>query len=399
MLFLMKKRRSSSWTLGIQRAVTTALFTICIWTNVSAQIDVGLIDKADSLLKKGDFEGVLSIGVLLTESENPLIKGGGFQMMGQAYGYLEKDSLALVNFHKAERLLKNDSYLLGTKAQFFLEKYELDSALNNSVKALKYLTAYNDSLHISGLLLYAGFALKFKERYKEAEQVLLQSLKFDTTNWKTYHQLGHVYLFTKEYQKSLIYCDSARAKGGNDVRLEFVRATSLYLTGEVKRGIEIADSIRSDLSVAVSANLLLGEIYMSIDSAAVALGYFEESLKIAPNDVAALNNVAFANMSLKNYREAIVYFDKCIKIDPDFVFAYNNKASCLFHLGLHQEALRNCDKSLQLDPENSWAYANRAKIYFALGMSSMACGDLEKAESLDYPEVGELEELKKKCDH
>ncbi|GAB5524992.1 MAG: hypothetical protein Roseis2KO_28640 [Roseivirga sp.] len=393
----MKKGWRGCWAHVIKRGITTTVFVFCIWTTVSAQIDLGLIDKADSLLRSGDYEGYLHIGVLLTESENPLIKGGGFQMMAQAYGYLKKDSLALVTFHKAERLLKNDSYLLGAKAQFFLERYELDSALNNSVKALESLRAYDDSLHISDLLFDTGFALKLQEQYKEAEQVLLQSLEFDTTNWSIYHQLGHVYLYTKEYQKSLAYCDAARAKGGKNSDLEYVRATALYLTGDVKRGIEIADSIRSDTSMTFVATLLLGEIYQSVDSAEVAIDYYKKGLELEPENIASLNNIAFINMYRGRYEEAMEYFDKCISIDPDFAFAYNNKALCLYNLGLHQEALRNCDKSLQLDPENAWAYANRTKIYFALSMSSMGCRDIEKAESLEYPEAEELEELKKKC--
>ncbi len=395
----MNDSKECFWICGLQRFSFVVVFTFCLWTGTSAQTIVDLIDKADTLLKAGDYQGYLAIGMHFAKSDTLVLSGIGLQMMAQAYGYLEKDSLALANFNEAHKILKNDSYLLGTKARFFLNNYELDSALNNYSLALINLKSYDDSLHVSGLLLDLGIILKKKRQYDDAIQTLSESIRYDSSNFRPYYHLGEVYLYKNDYKKSVIFCDLAKSRGGNSVDLKYVEASSLSLLGDNRQAIEIARSILSDTSIALSTNLLLGEIYLSIDSAQMAISHFRDALMIDPDNVGALNNIAFVNMNLGHFKEAIEYFDKCIKVDPDFAFAYNNKAFCQYSLGLHQEALRNCNKSLEIDSENSWAYVNRAKIYFALSMSSRGCIDLKKARSMNYPKKEELLELEKKCDN
>ena len=64
--------------------------------------------------------------------------------------------------------------------------------------------------------------------------------------------------------------------------------------------------------------------------------WFDEALKIEPDDATSLNNQGKARYSLGKYNEAIEWYDKALKIDPKHVNALNNKGAAFDKLGQYQ---------------------------------------------------------------
>jgi tetratricopeptide (TPR) repeat protein len=93
-----------------------------------------------------------------------------------------------------------------------------------------------------------------------------------------------------------------------------------------------------------------------------ALQYYDKTLEIDPNYVAALNNKAILLKDFKRYEEAIQYFDKALAIEPSNVYTLNSKAITLYYLQKYDEALQYFDKILVIDPTDVKALNNQANI-------------------------------------
>jgi len=92
-----------------------------------------------------------------------------------------------------------------------------------------------------------------------------------------------------------------------------------------------------------------------------AISYYDQTLKLNPKNIHALNNKGSALASLGNYQEALSYYDKALEIDPQYVIALNNKGNALASLGNYQEALSYYDKALEIDPQYVIALNNKEK--------------------------------------
>ncbi|MBI3642294.1 MAG: tetratricopeptide repeat protein [Thaumarchaeota archaeon] len=89
------------------------------------------------------------------------------------------------------------------------------------------------------------------------------------------------------------------------------------------------------------------------------LSFYDQALKIDPNNKAALDNKGVALGNLDRFDEALSYFDKVLKIDPNHIDALNNKGAALIKLGKFDEALSYFDKVLKIDSNNLIALSNK----------------------------------------
>ena len=93
-----------------------------------------------------------------------------------------------------------------------------------------------------------------------------------------------------------------------------------------------------------------------------AISYFDQVLKIDPNNTNALINKGVALGNLQNFTGAISYFDQVLKINPNNIDALNNKGAALIKEDKFDEANSIFDKVLKIDPKNSIALSNKKVI-------------------------------------
>ena len=86
------------------------------------------------------------------------------------------------------------------------------------------------------------------------------------------------------------------------------------------------------------------------------------SLPAAPKAVEYFNSgtAAYQNGS---YNEAIYYFNQSIKLDPNDALAYSWRGSAYSNLGEMNEALADFNQSIKLDPSNAMTYEWRGVTY------------------------------------
>lgn len=118
-------------------------------------------------------------------------------------------------------------------------------------------------------------------------------------------------------------------------------------------------------------------LFLSIDRKDDALLFIRESIKITPNNIAALLNEGFILEKMDDLKGSNRCYDNILKLDDKNKFALNNKASNLKRLGDFKNALNIIDKALEIDGNFTIAINNRALILDDLGKAEDALDFLE----------------------
>ena len=103
---------------------------------------------------------------------------------------------------------------------------------------------------------------------------------------------------------------------------------------------------------------LIGTAYLQKNNFIHAITYFEKTINLDRNYVAAYNNLGGALQNLKKYEKAIDIYKKLLLIKPNFSDGYNNIGTCLAHLKDYKNASRHFEKAISLNPKDYVAYNN-----------------------------------------
>ena len=109
----------------------------------------------------------------------------------------------------------------------------------------------------------------------------------------------------------------------------------------------------------------------------------ETILKIAPDNMDALNYMGMMLIGMDKYAEGIKYFNRVIKMNPGDKEALNNKAIALHYLGRDGDALKCVDSAIALDKRYPDAFINKAVILHAMGKVEESKAILAKGRALE----------------
>lgn len=124
-----------------------------------------------------------------------------------------------------------------------------------------------------------------------------------------------------------------------------------------------------------------------------AISTYLRVIRIYPQFVEALNNLALDYAALNQFDKAFSFFEKALSLRPDFVEAYLNKAVLLTRLRRYEEAIRLLNQSLLVKPNYSDAMASLGFIYASLKDFSRAQDFSDKAIALNPHDVKALNNL------
>lgn len=148
---------------------------------------------------------------------------------------------------------------------------------------------------------------------------------------------------------------------------------------------EVADIIKKkiinlkcvDLNIKSLIYQQICGLFLSIDRKEDALLFIGESLKITPNNVAALLNKGFVFEKLDGLEESTKCYDDVLRIDEHNKFALNNKAHNLRRKGDLENSLDLVNEALDLDPNFTIAINTKTSILSSLGKTEEALDFLE----------------------
>lgn len=230
-------------------------------------------------------------------------------------------------------------------------------------------------------------------------------------------------LETQKYEQAIEYISAAIETMPDSVELYEVRGFVLEALGRYQESIQdynmAIDKVK-DPEFKSGLLAVRAGVKSRIRDYKGAYNDCTESLKINPNNLAALNNIAavcdevgkpeetlkylhqiiaidstyipaYVNIGFKyqvmnKHEEAIAYFDKIVDLSPNEPLAYSNRSFSKLKIGKLKEALLDIDKSIALYPTNAYAYKVRALIKIEKKQVEAACEDLLTAQKLGYLE-------------
>ncbi|WP_353931518.1 tetratricopeptide repeat protein [Okeanomitos corallinicola TIOX110] len=122
------------------------------------------------------------------------------------------------------------------------------------------------------------------------------------------------------------------------------------------------------------ANLIfeLGNLLYSAEEYETAITFYEQELKIKPDDNYAWYNRGNSLLILGRNEEAILSYDQALKIRPNDNYAWHNRGNALQNLGRNEEAISCYDKSLEIQPNYSYCWYYRGNALRNLGRNEEA---------------------------
>lgn len=225
--------------------------------------------------------------------------------------------------------------------------------------------------------------------YNDGQQ-LLQIIKYGILP-KDYRKANDFYRAKKYSEAGFLY-EKLINQGTKDSTI-FQLAISAFLMAEE---LQLAENLIINYSTKYKKNsdtlTNIGVIYSKNGKANKSIDFYNEALKINPQNVYALNNRGFQRNLNKEFKAAINDFNKVIELESNFAYAFSNRGYAKIKIGLEEEGLLDILKSIELDKENSYAFRNLGIYYICKKDRANALKNLEIALKLDEttPQIQEL---------
>lgn len=113
-----------------------------------------------------------------------------------------------------------------------------------------------------------------------------------------------------------------------------------------------------------------------------AVGFFDDYIKVATNDVRGYNYRGLSYMALKNYQRAVEDFTSILTINTTSPEGYTNRGYAYLLMGNTSSSLNDFANSIQYAPAYIEAYIGKSRTNTALGDFSNAMKNLNMAQGI-----------------
>jgi tetratricopeptide (TPR) repeat protein len=229
---------------------------------------------------------------------------------------------------------------------------------------------------------------------------------------------AQVLLSKGKYQNALKYLNLAERIELNNPDIHLMKGSAWLVIGDDKeaeksfeKAIKYSGSDQDDILYHIGAS------YVQTGEVEKAVGFFEQSLSINPENELALYDLGFFSDQEGEYQKSIEYYNRYLDIDPfnfsiwfnlgisynkagqyenaieayEFALALNdefdqslfNIANAYANAGKYYEAVKKYDEYLKRDPDNDDAYCYIGECYLNLEDHKKAVKNYQKAIALN----------------
>ena len=117
---------------------------------------------------------------------------------------------------------------------------------------------------------------------------------------------------------------------------------------------------------------LIGSAFFQAGDIENAIVNFESSIKLLPDNIAALNNLGNSLKKITNYKLAKNYYTRALKISPNYINSLVGYANLKVLMQDSEGAIEMFNKALTLNPDLYLVHFNLATTYLTLNIKDLA---------------------------
>ena len=271
---------------------------------------------------------------------------------------IEKNNMGVHHF------LNNDFKSAEDYYKEALDKDERNtSALNNigllyhqEGKFEKAVEYFNKALAIDPKDTYylnLANSLVYLDKYVEAEDNYMKSLKINPNNENSKISLAKFYEFTRNVGKATVIWENL-VNTSNKESFKISLARNYMALGNFKNALSL---LSYTISINESALVLsyIGVCEFNLKNYGLAETAFKKSLSLEPNNYKTRHYLAINYLSKGDYANSIKELKILIKWNPKDIKVKLDKATICLNIKKYREALDEIHGVLELDPENKKA--------------------------------------------
>lgn len=279
------------------------------------------------------------------------------------------DEFDLQNFRPAPLKLTNDItaydyYLQGLERLYRPSAHEsVDEAIQGFSTALIHDPKF--ALANTGLCYayWKKYILTNSVRWlNDAERHCLLALAQDGAAAKTYTAIGTIYRDTGRYQEAIEYLEKARNLDQDDVDAAMALA-SVYARNKEE---QLAEKLYQETIAHAPENWIgyngYGYFLMHQGRYDDAIANYKKVLKLIPDNLLALNNIAVNYMYKDEFNEAAQSLANAARIEPSGSI-FGNTGNMYYFSGEYKKSVDMFKRALRLEPENYEWMVNIADAY------------------------------------
>jgi len=289
-----------------------------------------------------------------------------------------KDAISCYN--SSLNIDKNYSEALNLKKEA-LKKYGDEFVKNGNYKegiscydeALKIDSSYKDGLNgKKEALKKQGDEFIKQENYKEGFSCYDKALTIDASykdglnaKKEALKKIADKELLqNKNYTEALNYY---REKLNIDIGSSlYFKAIMSYKSGKYDKALEYFNEALKIDPEDIDSLTGKGMVLLKQQNIKGSIDCFNRVLKINEKDVRALYYKGLALYYDEKYEEAIKYYEEVLKINPKYADAWNGKGFLLFNNGNYEEALKCYNKALEIEPQKSITLMNIGNTMYGM---------------------------------
>ncbi len=271
-----------------------------------------------------------------------------------------------------ELLLKNpdDDSLYNQRARIYIGLKQMDEAMGDVNRAMK-IDSTKGSYYVTLADVY--FATN---KTRLAKETLEKAVKKFPTNTEALLKLGELFFLVRQYENAITQINKALKLDENIAQAYYLKGSVFKEMGDTSKAISSMQTAIEQDTKFFDAFLDIGILYASRKNP-LAFEYYDNALRLRPNDDNVLYAKAKLLQDLNKIDESIALYQEILKVNK-------NNANALYNLGAinldkkknPNTAIDYFSKAIAVDPKYTEAY-------FARGVCFEQLKDLDNAKA-DY---------------
>ncbi|MBI5023766.1 MAG: tetratricopeptide repeat protein [Candidatus Omnitrophica bacterium] len=208
-------------------------------------------------------------------------------------------------------------------------------------------------------------------RFPEAVEAYKKALEIDPKFKDAHCGLGDVYVEAGDARQAVFAFDQALQLNPEDKDLHVMVVKAYTKAIEKNPGVSAYQEARSNVLARYAAMVNkdrpkaasyfnLGNLYIDVGDAGMALLAYRRALEIDPRNSGALYNLGNLYKEQGRFKEALGFYQKALDVDPRMADAWLNMGVIYGRQGEKDREKSFYQKALRVDPRNGRAYFNLA---------------------------------------